>query len=111
MWIQTDANSLVRGDIVRLMKGDRIPADARLVKVGEGFCCDDSVLLGGRDGDSSAGQHQLIYKPGDLVFCSSYITEGKAHAVIIATGQHTLIGKLIGRKAWPPTTNKKYKSS
>jgi Ca2+-transporting ATPase len=92
---------VVRGDLVVLSEGDRVPADG-LLRRGINLSSDESLLTGesvpvrklpSRDGT-------LLDKPGgdDLpsVFSGTLITAGQGIAEIVATGLRSELGK-IGR--------------
>jgi P-type Ca2+ transporter type 2C len=92
---------VVRGDMVILAEGDRVPADG-LLRRGINLSCDESLLTGesvpvrkrpSREGCS-------LEAPGgdDLssVFSGTLVTAGQGVAEILATGPHSELGK-IGR--------------
>ncbi|MBI3903981.1 MAG: cation-translocating P-type ATPase [Nitrosomonadales bacterium] len=92
---------VVRGDILFLSEGDRIPADAVLISCND-FTADESLLTGEsvavrKTAQADAGESQ---PPGgdDLpfVYSGSLVTSGHGMARVLATGIHTEIGK-IGR--------------
>ncbi|HVB15002.1 MAG TPA: cation-transporting P-type ATPase [Stellaceae bacterium] len=92
---------VVRGDIVVLAEGDRVPADALLLS-GHDLQADESLLTGEsvpvrkRPGESA----DLPTRPGgdDLpyVYSGSVVVRGRGHAQVTATGAASEIGK-IGR--------------
>lgn len=93
---------VVRGDLVFLTEGDRVPADGRLV-VGADVMADESLLTG----ESVAVRKKPdaratlpVSRPGgdDLpdVFSGALIVRGYGAAVITRTGIHSQIGE-IGR--------------
>lgn len=112
-----EARELVIGDVVQLEEGDRISADARLVRA-EDFYVDVSVLTGEslpvsrharpvqprqvvplRNGKTilHPGETQLQEKiqpaeVANLVFAGSTVAGGRAVAVVYATGSRTEFG-------------------
>ncbi len=90
---------VVRGDILVLAEGDRIPADAALISCND-FAADESLLTGesvavrkvARD---DAGELQ---PPGgdDLpfVYSGTLVVQGRGTARVLTTGAHTEIGKI-----------------
>ena len=90
---------VVRGDLMVLVEGDRIPADAAL-RSGENLSTDESLLSGESvpvrktlwDGT------QTISRPGgdDLpfVYAGTLVTHGTAIAEVLAIGAHTEIGRI-----------------
>ncbi|MFI5615768.1 cation-translocating P-type ATPase [Amycolatopsis sp. NPDC051903] len=103
------ASELVRGDVVLLAEGDRVPADARLV---DGTLDVDASMLTGesapvtRTADAVDGAARPIESPV-LVFSGTVCVAGAARAVVHATGRHTEIGRIaslsarIGREESP----------
>ena len=97
---------LVRGDIVLLAEGDRVPADARLIQASN-FALDESLLTGesapvakqaGTAADGVAGVPGAgPAVPGheaDQVFSGTLVTQGTASACVLATGEHSALGRI-----------------
>jgi magnesium-transporting ATPase (P-type) len=90
------ARELVRGDLVALDEGQRVPADARLV--GGAVEVDTSALTGesypvARSADAVDDADRLLDSPV-LVFSGSSCTAGSATAIVFATGAHTELGRI-----------------
>jgi magnesium-transporting ATPase (P-type) len=111
------ARELVRGDVVQLEEGDRIPADARLVSA-ESFYVDVSILTGeslpvARQADPVQPRPEVpvrggktLLHPGEtsqqervnpaeirnLVFAGATVSSGRATGVVYATGAQTEFG-------------------
>ena len=93
---------VVRGDLIVLAEGDRVPADATLVQ-GDGVEVDESLLTGEsvpvrkRAGFSSPASE---LRPGgnDLprVFSGTLVVRGSGIAQVEATGPRTEIGRIGG---------------
>jgi Ca2+-transporting ATPase len=89
---------VVRGDLVVLAEGDRVPADARLIEASD-FQTDESLLTGEsvpvRKVASAASPPA---RPGgdDLphVFSGSLVVRGSGIAEVTATGPHSEIGRI-----------------
>lgn len=90
---------VVRGDILLLAEGDRIPADAVVLSCGH-FLADESVLTG-----ESVPVRKIaaegaveISRPGGenlpFVYSGTLVVQGQAIAKALATGQWTEIGKI-----------------
>ena len=87
------SRELVRGDIVLLAEGDRVPADMALVTAAN-LSVDESMLtgesvpvskrVGAADDDVNAGQ----------VFSGTLITQGTARARVTATGERSALGRI-----------------
>uniref|UniRef100_A0A915LBR9 Sodium/potassium-transporting ATPase subunit alpha n=2 Tax=Romanomermis culicivorax TaxID=13658 RepID=A0A915LBR9_ROMCU len=90
---QINAEELVRGDIVEVKGGDRVPADVRILS-STMFKVDNSSLTGeseplNRNADCT---HENPLETKNLAFYSTYAVEGTAKCVVIKTGDHTIIG-------------------
>ncbi len=90
------AAELVRGDVVLLREGDRISADARVIRSSD-LKVDLSALTGESEPQlRSSGA--LETAPSDpleadnVVFAGTFVTSGSASVVIVATGGNTRLG-------------------
>ena len=90
---------VVRGDVLALSEGDRVPADA-MVLSSFGLTVDESLLTG-----ESASVHKSVWdgipeilRPGGentpLVFSGTLIVKGYGTALVASTGDRTEMGKL-----------------
>jgi Ca2+-transporting ATPase len=90
---------VVRGDILILNEGDRVPADARLLSC-VNLSADESLLTGESVSVRKAaaeGVAELIRPGGDdqpFVYSSTLIVQGHGIAEAQATGIHTELGKI-----------------
>jgi len=89
----------VRGDIILLAEGDRVPADARVMhsinlSVDESLLTGESATVRKRAGDAA----EAVARPGgdDLpfVYSATLVTQGQGVAEVLATGMRTEIGKI-----------------
>ena len=83
---------VVRGDLLLLSEGDRVPADARLVWVND-LMADESLLTG----ESLAVEKRIGASDADRdgrVFSGTLVTRGQARAVVSATGVRTEFGRI-----------------
>jgi len=93
------AEELVPGDIITLRSGDKVPADARLIKARE-LRIDESMLTGEslpveKNTEAVAPQAAL----GDrrcMAYSGTLVSYGQASAVVVATGDNTEIGRISG---------------
>jgi len=77
---------VVRGDIVLLAEGDRVPADARLLGAND-LMIDESLLTGE---SVPVGKHS----PVDAVFSGTLVVKGQGVAEVTATGERSRIGAI-----------------
>jgi magnesium-transporting ATPase (P-type) len=104
------AEDLVPGDVVLLREGDRISADARVIR-STGLKVDNSTLTGesvplARDEEPMTAAPADIADATDLVFAGTYVTSGSAFVVVVTTGAGTRLGgisRLTGEVVRRPT--------
>ena len=89
---------VVRGDVIVLAEGDRVPADARLLQASD-LSVDESLLTGEAVPVRKAAVAACATaRPGGedqpLVFSGTLIVRGTALAEVTATGVHSEIGKI-----------------
>ncbi len=98
--LRTDIPSeqLVRGDVVLLESGDRVPADLRLIDATE-LKIDESILTGEslpvEKGCEPIAKENLI--PGDqknMAFMGTMVVAGRAKGVVVETGPRTILGAI-----------------
>jgi P-type Ca2+ transporter type 2C len=98
-WQFVPGRELVLGDLVTVKEGDRVPADAALLRCSN-LMADESLLTGEsvpvRKRASEA--EPASARPGgdDLpfVYSGTLLTQGQGVARVVATGVHTEIGKI-----------------
>lgn len=91
------ADRIVRGDLVLIESGDRVPADVRLVRL-KNLSIDEAALTGESipvakqtgivDGSAPLGDRTCMAFSGTLVTC------GQAAGIAVATGTATEIGRI-----------------
>ena len=92
---EIDAGELVRGDLVLLEAGSRVPADLGLTDT-ENLRCDESLLTG----ESAAVSKSIGSADGGDVlragqaFAGALVTRGRGRGVVAATGAETEIGRI-----------------
>ncbi|MBI2670191.1 MAG: HAD-IC family P-type ATPase [Candidatus Yanofskybacteria bacterium] len=96
---EIDGEELVAGDIVLLQSGDKVPADGRIIN-SKGLKINEASLTG----ESQAVEKKVVdLLPKDaplpernnMIFMGTIIEEGRATAVIVATGINTQIGEVV----------------
>ena len=88
---------VVPGDIIFLSPGDKIPADARLIKA-QNFEVIEATLTG----ESTPSKKNVDTLPQDtpladrenMIYLGTVVARGKAKAIIVATGQQTELGHI-----------------
>jgi Ca2+-transporting ATPase len=103
--------NVVRGDVLLLAEGDRVPADAMILSCSH-LLADESILTG----ESvpvrkiAAGRLVEMGRPGGdnlpFVYSSTLVVQGHGVARALATGQQTEIGK-IGKALQKLETNRR----
>ena len=114
VWREVARAELVPGDVVRLVAGDLVPADARLVEARDLY-----VQQAALTGESFPAQKQAsaLEVPAtssdapadparpDLVFLGTSVVAGFGVAVVTATGARTAFGEIVARLGdVPPET-------
>ena len=89
---------VVRGDVIVLAEGDRVPADARLLQAAD-LSADESLLTGEAvPVRKTLGAPETTARPGGedqpLVYSGTLIVRGTALACVTATGARSEIGKI-----------------
>ncbi len=101
MQIVIPGKQVVRGDIVILAEGDRVPADVVLLRC-TNLCIDESLLTGEAVPVRKAhwdGKAERAAPGGDdlpFAYSSTLVTQGRGIAKVVYTGPATEVGK-IGR--------------
>ncbi len=91
------ATKLVIGDIIRLDIGDKIPADARIIrqdnlKVNEASLTGESQSVAKKE--VKLDNEAKISDRENMLYMGTYIQSGNALAVITATGENTKMGEI-----------------
>ncbi|WP_339860945.1 cation-transporting P-type ATPase [Thalassospira alkalitolerans] len=95
--IQIPAEDLVPGDIVYLQSGDKVPADLRLLRV-KTLQIQEAVLTG--ESLPVEKDPAVVAETADLgdrssmAYSGTLVTYGQATGVVVATGEHTEIGRI-----------------
>ncbi|XP_027695843.1 sodium/potassium-transporting ATPase subunit alpha-2-like [Vombatus ursinus] len=93
--MQIDAQNVVRGDLVEVKGGDRIPADFRVISA-HGCKVDNSSLTGESEPQTRGPDfsHPNPLETSNICFYSTNCVEGTAQGIVIATGDHTVMGRI-----------------
>ena len=98
-WSTIPASGLVPGDVVRLMPGDKVPADLRLLQAHE-LRIDESALTG-ESVPASKGTRAVPAASGvgdraSMAFSGTIVAAGQARGIVTGTGPRTEIGAIQG---------------
>jgi len=94
--ILEDAKKLVPGDIVEVNAGDLVPSDLRVLECSDNLQVDNSSLTG----ESEPQKRKNVCTNDDpletqnLCFFGTQVPEGSMTAVVISTGDHTVMGRI-----------------
>ncbi|TYZ57510.1 hypothetical protein PybrP1_004353 [[Pythium] brassicae (nom. inval.)] len=91
-----DATQLVRGDIVVLKGGDKVPADIRVLECSDDLAVDNSCLTGEPEPlkriPDCTDDNPLETK--NLCFFGTFIPQGSGRGVVIRVGDKTVMGRI-----------------
>jgi calcium-translocating P-type ATPase len=94
---QIDADAIVPGDIVELRRGERVPADARVLAA-RGLEVDESPLTGESmpvgKAPATVPDDAPVADRASIVHGGTLITAGTGTAVVVLTGDHTELGRI-----------------
>lgn len=101
------ANGIVPGDIILLYEGDTIPADARLIDADPDFTVSERELSPDprdrrelrlvKDPDATIlNAKSMLHSPANMVYAGGIVIQGRARAVVVATGRKTHLGGMSG---------------
>ncbi|HEV2662914.1 MAG TPA: HAD-IC family P-type ATPase, partial [Ktedonobacteraceae bacterium] len=102
-WLELPRRELVPGDIVRLVAGDLVPADARLVQATD-LHVQQAALTGEslpaeKSADESGDATESFADAPNSVFLGTSVVSGLGTALITATGRGTAFGDIAVRLA------------
>jgi len=98
--VRLETALLVPGDIILLEAGDLVPADARIVECAN-LKADESAMTGESVPVTKQAADALPEETGlgdrvNMLISSTVITNGRATAVVTATGMNTEMGRIAG---------------
>ena len=108
-WIELSRRELVPGDVIRLIAGDLVPADARLIQARD-LHINQAALTGEslpaeKEAADAAPKTDSPADALNAVFLGTSVVSGTATALVIATGTATAFGDIAARLSTrPPET-------
>ncbi|MGN0993103.1 MAG: cation-translocating P-type ATPase [Bacilli bacterium] len=107
---EVDSKELVKGDIIILESGDKIPADCRIID-SINSSVDESVLTG-ESLSVSKNEEVLpfdvpLHERSNMLYSGTILVNGKVTAIVVETGNNTEFGKIaknLLREKEAPTT-------
>ncbi len=95
---QIETKNLVKGDIVILDVGDKVPADCRIIEQ-QDLLVDESALTGEsvavqKISDTLDNKKIIVPQQKNMLFMGTVIVQGKARAVVVETGINTELGRI-----------------
>ncbi len=87
---------VVRGDVLELREGEKVPADARVI-LAEGLTVNEAALTGESEPvhkTAEAGTEEQKEEERNALFKGTSVTSGRGIAVVVATGLMTAIGEV-----------------
>jgi Mg2+-importing ATPase len=92
-WIEIHRAEVVPDDVIQLVPGDMVPADAKLI---------DSEHLHVQESALTGESMPVEKRNADSVYLGTSVVSGSATAVVTATGSQTTFGGIAKRLAAPP---------
>jgi len=93
------SQELVPGDIIYIEAGDSVPADARVLQEDE-LATNDFAMTGESE-PSRKFKHAIsgdvpLGNRHNMLFMGTTVALGNGHAIVVATGMHTELGRIAG---------------
>ncbi|XP_034187714.1 sodium/potassium-transporting ATPase subunit alpha [Osmia lignaria lignaria] len=97
MKMRIATEDLVPGDLVQIRLGDKIPADIRIIECRE-LRVENSSITGESEPvlRTNYPTDENPLESSNVAFFSSFAVEGQGNAIVVATGDETMIGRLAG---------------
>lgn len=100
-WEELPSVELVPGDVISLRVGDKVPADARILRIkSTAFVTDESSLTGESEGVSKTADplclevDTSLSAQSNMIFSGTTVSRGSCEAVVLRTGNMSEMGKI-----------------
>lgn len=107
---EIDSKELVKGDVIILESGDKIPADCRIID-SINASVDESVLTGESVSVSKSEEvlsiEKALHERSNMLYSGTILVNGKVTAIVVEIGNNTEFGKIaknLLREKEAPTT-------
>jgi Ca2+-transporting ATPase len=95
--VRTDSTEIVPGDLVLLQSGDKVPADLRLLhsrdlQIAEAAFTGESVPV--EKANVELPENVPLADRKNMAYASTLVTFGQGTGVVVATGDHTEVGRI-----------------
>lgn len=93
--IEVQSTDIVKGDIIYIKFGDKIPADVVLISATE-MKVDNASLTGESEPllRNAGKSEDNIFESPNVAFFGTYCTDGEGEGIVIRTGDETVIGRI-----------------
>ncbi|KAF0699415.1 Aste57867_10023 [Aphanomyces stellatus] len=91
-----DASLLVRGDVIAIKGGDKVPADIRIIECSDDLAVDNSSLTGEPEPLKRVTDctHENPLETKNLCFFGTFIPQGSGKGIVVNIGDHTVMGRI-----------------
>lgn len=97
--VEINTRQIVVGDVFYLEAGDKVPADARVIRVVSAQV-DESILTGEslsiEKEECVLNGDKILQEQKNLIFSGTSVVSGRIEAIVVATGMDTELGKIAG---------------
>jgi Ca2+-transporting ATPase len=98
-WVEMPAHRLVPGDVVRVVAGNRVPADLRLIesirlRANEAPLTGESLPVE-KQADSLVDEYAAIAERHTMLYAGTTLAGGRGLGIVIATGMNTEFGRIV----------------
>jgi len=94
--LETEAGSLVPGDLINIKFGDKLPADIRIIECSANMSVDNSALTGESEPQKRNAKISVeeISETKNVAFFGTMCVKGVCRGIVISTGDRTMMGRI-----------------